>query len=85
MKGLKGLPLCSLNSPQVWCAPQVEPSIIYVAATGENIQPQGGNIAPALISIAPVRKQVGSFAIWLCPWKTARARCLLPRTAVTVS
>ena len=74
-----------MSPPSVWRALQVLPSIIYIGATGENIQPQGGNIAPALISIAPVRKQVGSFAIWLCPWKTARARCLLPRTAVTVS
>ena len=46
---------------------QVLPSIIYIGATGENIQPQGGNIAPALISVTPIRSQVGAAGLEASP------------------
>ena len=46
---------------------QVLPSLIYIGATGENIQPQGANIAPALISVTPIRSQVGAAALEASP------------------
>ena len=46
---------------------QVEPSLIYIGATGENIQPQGANIAPALISVTPIRSQIGAAGLEASP------------------
>ncbi len=51
------------------CRPvrQVLPSIIYIGSGGENIQPQGVNIAPALISISPVHDQIGAAGLNASP------------------